>query len=287
MQFRKGSGTVPRFLNLLTESDMNAHSFFASLWNDYVYYTPQAKKVHDLFSARGEAVINDHVAFRTFSDCPMDIAHLEPQLLAMGYEFIEDYHFEAKKLVAKSYRHADDTLPRIFLSELQRELLSSEAQSILQSMVDQVAVDVVADASVFWSGIQWQPIAFNDYTTLLNESEYAAWMSYMGLRANHFTVSINHLKTLTDIQAVLAVLTDEGFSINDVGGAIKGTPTELLEQASTMADKLQITFADYHVATIPTCFYEFAKRHPDATGTLFQGFVAANADKIFESTNAM
>lgn len=266
---------------------MNAQSFFASLWNHYVYYTPQAKKVHDLFAARGETVINDHVAFRTLSDCSIDIAHLEPELLAMGYQFIEDYHFEAKKLVAKSYRHADETLPRIFLSELQRHLLSSESQAILHTMVDQIPANPVVDASIFWSGIHWQPVTFIAYTALLKESEYAAWMSYMGLRANHFTVSINHLKTLTDLQPLLDVLTAAGFNINDVGGQIKGTPAELLEQASTMADKVQITFADNEVATIPSCFYEFAKRHPDANGNLFQGFVAANADKIFESTNAM
>ncbi len=32
-------------------------------------------------------------------------------------------------------------------------------------------------------------------------------------------------------------------------------------------------------------FYEFAKRYPTANGKLYQGFVAASADKFFESTN--
>ena len=35
---------------------------------------------------------------------------------------------------------------------------------------------------------------------------------------------------------------------------------------------------------IPSCYYEFALRYPK-DGELFQGFVAASADKIFESTH--
>ncbi|MGL4837356.1 MAG: DUF1338 domain-containing protein, partial [Shewanella sp.] len=35
----------------------------------------------------------------------------------------------------------------------------------------------------------------------------------------------------------------------------------------------------------PSCFYEFALRYPKANGELYTGFVAASADKIFESTN--
>jgi len=37
---------------------------------------------------------------------------------------------------------------------------------------------------------------------------------------------------------------------------------------------------------IPSCFYEFALRHPLADGTLFDSFIEGNADKIFESTHA-
>jgi hypothetical protein len=36
---------------------------------------------------------------------------------------------------------------------------------------------------------------------------------------------------------------------------------------------------------IPGCYYEFARRYPDADGKLYSGFIAKSADKIFESTN--
>lgn len=51
-----------------------------------------------------------------------------------------------------------------------------------------------------------------------------------------------------------------------------------------MANTVQVTFDDGS-AEVPGCFYEFARRYPDADGSLFQGFIAASADKIFESTD--
>lgn len=45
-------------------------------------------------------------------------------------------------------------------------------------------------------------------------------------------------------------------------------------------------FAGGKTAKIPSCYYEFARRYPDPrTGRVYDGFVAASADKIFESTN--
>jgi hypothetical protein len=57
-----------------------------------------------------------------------------------------------------------------------------------------------------------------------------------------------------------------------------------LEQSSTLANNIEVKFDD-GVLTIPACYYEFARRYPLKTGELYQGFVAASADKIFESTS--
>ena len=72
--------------------------------------------------------------------------------------------------------------------------------------------------------------------------------------------------------------------LNTSGGEIKGSPEVCLAQSSTMADSMPVAFSDATVA-IPSCFYEFAQRYAMANGELYQGFVAASADKIFESTN--
>jgi hypothetical protein len=58
----------------------------------------------------------------------------------------------------------------------------------------------------------------------------------------------------------------------------------LLEQSSTLASRVRVEFSD-GTREIPGCYYEFARRYPDATGRLFSAFLAPNADKIFESTD--
>ncbi|MBL9015743.1 MAG: DUF1338 family protein, partial [Myxococcales bacterium] len=122
------------------------------------------------------------------------------------------------------------------------------------------------------------------YTALLAESEYAAWVAAFGFRVNHFTVDVNALTTFPDLVALNAFLVEHGFTLNESGGAIKGTRADCLEQSSTRADSIEVSFTDRSVR-IPSCYYEFAKRYALPSGELFQGFVPASADKIFESTD--
>ena len=52
-----------------------------------------------------------------------------------------------------------------------------------------------------------------------------------------------------------------------------------------MADHAYVKF-EAESKMIPSCFYEFAQRYKMPDGNYYTGFVAASADKIFESTNA-
>jgi hypothetical protein len=79
-------------------------------------------------------------------------------------------------------------------------------------------------------------------------------------------------------------LKKNGFLINSSGGEIKGTPEELLEQSSIKAEAIHVQFIE-GIYQIPGCYYEFAKRYPDADSKLYNGFIAKSADKIFESTD--
>ena len=94
----------------------------------------------------------------------------------------------------------------------------------------------------------------------------------------------NHLDSYKSIEQVNKKILSAGFKMNEVGGLIKGSPSVLLEQSSTLADHVQVQFSDGY-KEIPGCFYEFAKRYPMADGHLYQGFVSASADKIFSSTD--
>jgi hypothetical protein len=43
------------------------------------------------------------------------------------------------------------------------------------------------------SGAVWSSNSYDTYLSLLEESEYAAWMYVYGFRANHFTINVNAL----------------------------------------------------------------------------------------------
>jgi hypothetical protein len=255
---------------------------FENIWQNYIEVTPSAHKIHQLLGS-GTDLINDHVAYRTFNSAKVNLEKLAAHLISLGYKESGDYDFSSKKLNAKHFEHTDTSLPKVFISELRVEEFSVEVQSIIANIVDSIDETAIADQSFLYSGTHWQ-ISQADYQVLLAESEYAAWVAAWGYRANHFTVSINHLDDLNSIEAVNAIVKAGGFSLNTTGGEIKGNAIVKLEQSSTMADKAVVKFSDGDVE-IPSCFYEFAKRYPLDCGTLYSGFVAASADKIFESTN--
>ena len=135
-----------------------------------------------------------------------------------------------------------------------------------------------------FKGSPWGKIKYPDYLSIVEESEYAAWLLVFGFRVNHFTVNVNLLKNFKDLISLNNYLKSNGISLNQAGGEIKGNPSEYLEQSSTLANKIKISFIDGDYE-IPSCYYEFAKRYPLPSGELFQGFVATSANKIFESTH--
>lgn len=259
--------------------------FFAALWADYTELAPQAQKIQELFARDNPQVINDHVAFRTFAGSPVELDRLEPLLLSLGYAVQEQYRFEQKKLRARSYLHPDPRVPKIFLSELLVDQLSEAAQQILRPHVDLIPATELT-TEVFYSGRAWPMPTWSEYQALLAESEYAAWLLATGLRANHFTISVNHLESFSTLADVVAAVKAAGFEVNTTGGEIKGSPEVFLEQAATLADQQVVQFAEGDEHKIATCFYEFALRYPQTDGSLFQGFVEGNADKIFDSTNS-
>jgi len=264
---------------------MNIETFYDHLWQDYINMTPQAEAIANALKSRGEQVLNDHVAFRTFNIGPIRLQDLEPYILDMGYTRYEPYKFPAKKLDAYGYIPPSADLPRIFLSELRVEELSDKAQAIVRRLVDQIDPSAIQDASVFWRGPLWEVPSYEEYQELADESEYAAWLSVIGLRCNHFTINVNALNQINGIEEMNALVEELGFKVNESGGRVKGSPAVLLEQGSTKASVMPFTFKGGEVHDVSTCYYEFAKRYHDDEGNLYQGFVAASADKIFESTD--
>ena len=243
---------------MTTEYDYE--TFMKKLWEDYIILNPDAQKIVDLLKERNETLQNDHIAFRTYDHPRINIDELAKPFKKYGYECKGHYSFDAKKLRARHYEHSDSTRPKIFISELRTADFSESLQSAVEDLVKQMPEP--GDYPLALIGRPWNP-SYKLYQSLLQESEYAAWVSAFGIRPNHFTVNLR---------------------LNSSGGEIKGSPDELLEQSSTLAPSIPVSFSD-GTYDVPAAYYEFAKRYPDENGELFQGFIAKSADKIFESTD--
>lgn len=265
---------------------METHEIFNRFWIPYSTQNPSAMHIYELFTGMGEKVVHDHIALRTFNDPRINMDVIARIFTDNGYEQKGNYEFKAKKVLGRHYEHkTDPDAPKVFISELLLEQCSEFVQNTIRGRLDAIDQKIYQDPMLVYQGSIWGKIPFETYDGLRQESEYAAWTLVYGFRANHFAIKVNDLKKFSKLQEVNHYVKENGYLMNVVGGSeIYGTPEELLEQSSTKAEIIPFEFSD-GVFEVPSCFYEFTLRHPDRTGKLYSGFIAANADKIFESTN--
>lgn len=258
--------------------------------------------------ARAQDVENDHVAFRTMGVPHLGIASLQKVFLHYGYQRRDRYDFPEKKLTAHWYAPPIERFPRIFISELRVDELSREARGIVHEYTDAVSADPVdsldldqADAVVaFLHAPLWRTPTWADYRRLLDESEFAAWVIYNRYYLNHFTIAVHNLPpAVGTVDAFNRFLEENGFTLNDAGGKIKVSADGKLVQSSTVAAMEDAEFDDGRGGIDPHriagSYVEFAERRVlDEFAALppgevrrehrREGFEAANADRIFEST---
>lgn len=264
---------------------MKIKDIFDALWHDHLTLNPAAGRIQALLESLGENVVNDHVAFRTFAYPHIGKHAMARHFLERGYMLHEELDIPEKSVTAWHLEPTEQGLPKVFISELHAERVSTNLARVIDSIAAQIPEDYMDDPSALWSGRPWRPIKHTSYTDMCELSEYAAWMAVHGYHANHFTYAVHAMHLTKDIREVNRVLTSKGYVLNASGGEVKGTPDELLEQSSTMASVVHAEFID-GMFDVPGCYTEFAKRYPDATGELFKGFIPASANKIFESTDA-
>lgn len=279
------------------------------LMRRYSERVPDVQKVINAMIEEGiitsaDEIENDHIAFRTMGVPNLGIASFEKIFLHYGYEKRDEYNFTGKKLTAYWYSPPEPQYPRIFASELRVHELSEEVQRIIHRYTDTVTSDPVDaldldDAEAvdrFLHQPLWTTPTLADYQTLLNESEYAAWVIYNRYYLNHFTISVHNLKAgYNTIDEFVAFLERQGLRLNSAGGTIKVSPDGDLRQASTVAQMIDAEFAGGNVFRIAGSYVEFAERRvlppfrnlPADQITRQhrrEGFETGNADKIFEST---
>jgi hypothetical protein len=255
------------------------------MWIDYCALNPAAKRIYDLFTDEGETVLNDHIALRTFNHPRLGLSSLAKVFEQKGYVKKDEYFFKEKKLYARHWEHSDPHLPKIFISELELEKVSPFVRETVHQLVEQIPQSVLESENFSYCGRPWK-MDFKTYSKLAAESEYASWVAAYGFRPNHFTVNVNALKKFNDLKKLNQFIESKGYHLNRSGGEVKGSPEQFLEQSSTMAAEIPVNFDD-GIHSIPGCYYEFAKRYLMPNGSFYQGFVAASADKIFESTNRL
>jgi hypothetical protein len=285
------------------------HQVLAGLMRRYQERVPDVAAIIAAMTRAGligsaSEIENDHIAFRTLGVSQLGIASFEQIFLHYGYQKRDAYFFAAKKLNAYWYSPPDPKLPRIFVSELRVHDLSEQAQAIIRSYTDEVASDPVAaldlddwqQVDAFLHRALWRLPSLEDYQALASESEYAAWVIYNRYYLNHFTVSVHNLPDgLSQLVNFNTFLEDHGFILNTAGGKIKKSPDGLLLQSATVAEMLEAEFAAAKHQTISGSYVEFAERLPLPQFSHLpaeqiqrqhrrEGFEAANADKIFEST---
>ncbi len=254
--------------------------FIQREWSDYCEVTPLAQKIHRLLVNEGETVVNDHIAIRTFAHQNLGLEAFENFLADFGYKPCQEYFFEDKRLKALHFEAKNK--PLIFVSEFlyEDDKFSDFLTSTIESLISDC--DGLDLQELFLKRKNWIP-SFSIYEKLLKESEYAAWLYAWGYRSNHFTVSLNGLSKFNSIEQINAFLKNNQIQLNSSGGEVKGSKEQGLVQSSTMADQYSMEFLEGK-QTIPSCYYEFAKRY-ELDGAIYTGFVPASADKIFESTN--
>lgn len=253
------------------------------MWIDYLQLNPDAKKIHQLLAQQNPRIINDHIALRTFSIDKINMEVLARPFLSAGYQWGGEYHFPNKHLYAQHLQHEDPMLPKVFISQLLIAHLNEDNQTLIHNLINHIPPQEIEQTGFCYSGRYWD-LSYAEYQQLLAQSEYAAWLAAFGFRPNHFTIFINELTSHQNIESINHFLKTNGFKLNAAGGEIKGGEEDFLAQSSTLANQIKVHFTDRD-ALIPSCYYEFAQRFPLSDGTLYQGFVAASADKIFQSTD--
>src|SRR5690606_4920860 len=113
------------------------------LMKRYSERVPDVKKITRAMILEGiigkeDEIENDHVAFRTMGVEHLGIRSFEKIFLALGYQKMDYFHFDAKKLDAYWFAPPEPHFPRIFVSELRVRDLPEETQKIIHSYTNEV-----------------------------------------------------------------------------------------------------------------------------------------------------
>ncbi|MBN2636494.1 MAG: DUF1338 domain-containing protein [Prolixibacteraceae bacterium] len=290
---------------------------FNRLWKNYTKRVSFAKLYSNLAVEKGGQVVIDHVAFRTFNthtgEQPEGIRAFRHFLLCLGYRIAARYNFEKKKLSAVYFEHEDDTLPKIFVSQLEVEQLPEWAQIIIHNTVRDTkyllsdhsiellnilklkeelpteAAEYLVKDLVNYFERPWNIPDKNDVLKLNDVSQYAAWVLLHGNSVNHFAALVNrqNVNKWPDIKSTCNALAKAGIPMKDT---IEGEEGSLLRQSSTLAVKEDVNVkGETETEQIKWTYgyFEIVERgylNQDEGKKIFNGFLVDQEVKFFGIT---
>lgn len=258
----------------------------------------------------------DHLAFRSFDRVDGGLRAVARVFEKHGYTCEGSLTFEAKKVDARWFAppaarwardaRGDPAFPRLFVSHLRVDDLPDDARKVIERSVSFTNRDARNAARVAErGGVPWSaddadadvvPSSLDEYETLSNASEYAAWTLVHGHALNHVAVAVHRLferegasrdspprRRFASLEACLAFLKAPPLSTKTSragGREVKVSPDGGLRQAATVADVLEFGFisntlikGDGDVAgvdarrtktLVPASYVEFVDRLPIA-----------------------
>lgn len=299
------------------KADEITRELLERLWAQYIKRVSYADKYREMVLQRGGNVVNDHIALRTFNthtgEQPEGIRAIKHILTCLGYTQVAKYKFEKKKLNAVHFEYPGDELPKIFVSQLEVNLLPQWAQNVINKTVKdtpyilsnssiellaklrddgelpkEAAELLVTDLSQYFRR-PWKVPRKDDVIKLNDVSQYAAWVLLHGNSVNHFTAFINYQNVAEwpDLETTCKALAAAGIPMKE---NIEGEKGSKLQQSATKAVKEGVEVkGEYGVEKIvwTYAYYELAQRgfvEENGQQKLFNGFLGEQAIHLFDMT---
>jgi hypothetical protein len=290
---------------------------FQRLWDNYLERVQYAKKYEELVRQNEGKVVIDHIAFRTLNthtgEQPEGIRAIRHIMLALGYSLVEKYQFPKTNLSAVHFEHPNEMLPKIFVSQIEVELLPQWAQRIIHKTVkdtpymlsyeglellqllktegflpSEAAEILIADLVKYFRR-PWKIPVKEDVLNMNDISQYAAWVMLHGNSVNHFSACINQhsVSEWPDLITTYKSLTEAGIPLKD---KIEGEPGSKLQQTATLAVKEEVVVRTSNgIETMPWtyAYFEMVQRgfiEMDGKQKLFNGFLNEQEYSLFEMT---
>lgn len=137
------------------------------MWQDYLLLNPEAQRVVDTLPAQGRVLLTIILRSERLMSGWWLWKSVRNPFLRWVTKKRKRIFFEAKKLRAEHDEYkADQSTPKIFISELLVDEFSTELQDIVNPLVFHIYADQAQQSNFFFSGGPWN-VSLSQHETLL------------------------------------------------------------------------------------------------------------------------